>query len=285
MTWRCLNEASDGPRYHRRGSTRGHPGIVDPGAVLAVAEGVGMNITIEVPPCYSLLSGGKDSWACAKYLQEHDLLLGCVALNTGINVPAWLPTLQAMCAKEGWPLEVYQTDVVYEDLVRKYGFPGLSKHAWMVSYLKGRGVAKFKKAHPKTPMASGVRVAESDRRTLNTLPISKWEGVTIYAPILNWSTAETWAYVKARGYERPDSYSKLGISGDCLCGSYAQPWERQAVATHYPEVDARLKVLENDPIVCAFKRRATWGWSKSKQRAKKGLEALVCAECGDTEHV
>ena len=40
MTWRCLNEASDGPRYHRRGSTRGHPRIVDPGAILAVAEGV-----------------------------------------------------------------------------------------------------------------------------------------------------------------------------------------------------------------------------------------------------
>jgi len=245
-----------------------------------------MKIEIEVPPCYSLLSGGKDSWACAKYLQEHHLLLGCVALATGISAPDWLPNLQRMCAKEGWPLEVYQTPVIYEDLVRKYGFPGLSKHKWMVSYLKGRGVQQFRKVHPKIPLASGVRVAESERRTLNTLPVSKWEGVFVYAPILNWSTEETWAYVKERGYERPDTYSKLGISGDCLCGSYAREWERRAIATHYPAVDARLRVLENDPAVCLFKSRKVWGWSRHKQRkAKEGLEALVCAECGDTENV
>jgi 3'-phosphoadenosine 5'-phosphosulfate sulfotransferase (PAPS reductase)/FAD synthetase len=182
-------------------------------------------------------------------------------------------------------LDVFDTPVEYEDLVRKYGFPGLSKHSWMVSYLKGRGVAQFKKAYPKTPLASGVRVAESERRTLNTLPVSKWEGVVVYAPILNWSTAETWEYVRSKGYERPESYSKLGISGDCLCGSYAQPWERDAIRVHYPEVDTRLRMLENDPVVRCHQRRSVWGWSKSKHRVKKGLEAIVCAECGDTDNV
>lgn len=244
-----------------------------------------LTITIDVPPCYALLSGGKDSWACAKYLEEHGLLLGCVALNTGINVPEWLPTLQQMCSKEGWTLAVFDTPESYEELVKRYGFPGVSKHGWMVSYLKGRGVSQFRKAHPGTPLASGVRLGESGRRLLNTFPVSKWEGVTIYAPIFNWSTSETWGFVKSRGYERPASYSKLGISGDCLCGSYAQEWERDAIRTHYPEVDTRLRVLENDPIVQCHKRRAVWGWSKSKQRTKKGLEAIVCAECGDTDNV
>ena len=242
-----------------------------------------MKIEIEVPPCYALLSGGKDSWACAKYLQESGLLLGCVALATGISTPDWLVNLEKMCIKEGWPLEVYTTDAKYEDLVRKYGFPGVTKHKWMVDYLKGRGVAKFKKAHPKVPLASGVRSAESDRRTLSTLPVSKWEGVLVYRPILNWTTAETWAYVKARGYERPDAYSKLGLSGDCLCGSFASEWEREAVKVHYPTIDARLCALENDGEVQCFKRRATWGWSKKKVHKKTGLEAIVCQECGDTE--
>lgn len=242
-----------------------------------------MKIEVDVPPCYSLLSGGKDSWACTKYLQEHDLLLGCVALDTGISVPDWLSTLQQMCAKEGWKLDVYRTSAVYEDLVRQYGFPGIGKHSWMVSYLKGRGVRQFKKARPGQPLASGVRIHESERRTLNALPVSKWEGVTIYAPILNWTTAETVDYVKARGYERPDSYTKLGISGDCLCGSFAQNWERQALRIHYPVVDARISALEQESQVTSFKTRAVWGWGNGKRRSKRGLEALVCAECGDAD--
>jgi 3'-phosphoadenosine 5'-phosphosulfate sulfotransferase (PAPS reductase)/FAD synthetase len=213
-------------------------------------------------------------------LQEADRLLGCVALDTGINVPEWRPTLEKMCAKEGWPLEVFSTDESYEDLVRKYGFPGVSKHKWMVDYLKGRGVVKFRKAHPDAPLASGVRVAESSRRSLSTLPISKWEGVTIYAPILYWTTSDVWKYVKERGYERPQSYTNLGISGDCLCGSFAAEWERDAIKKHYPSIDERLKVLEADPCVQAHKRRACWGWSKKRLHQKTGVEALICVECG-----
>ena len=243
-----------------------------------------LSLSIPIPPCYVLLSGGKDSWACAKWLQENNRLLGCIALATGISVPMWLVTLQSMCVKEGWNLEVFETSVKYEDLVRKYGFPGVSKHQWMVNYLKGRGVAQFKKTHPNAPLASGVRIGESGRRSLSALPISKWEGVFIYAPILYWSTAEVWTYVKARGYERPESYNKLGLSGDCLCGSFASEWERQALKVHYPTVDARLTILEQDPEVQAHKKRGCWGWSKQRQcRQKTGLEALVCVECGDTE--
>lgn len=244
-----------------------------------------MHIEVTVPDCYCLLSGGKDSWACAKWLQIHGKLLGCVALDTGINLPTWLPTVQTMCAREGWPLEVFRTPVVYEEWVAQYGFPGTSKHQWMVNALKGRGVGQFKKAHPQSPLASGVRTAESDRRTINTLPVSKWEGVTVYAPLYNWTTAEVWAFVKQHGYERPESYSKLGISGDCLCGSYASEWERQAIKVHYPDVDARLTALENSASVLLMPSRKVWGWSKQRgNRVKKGLEAVVCFECGDANN-
>jgi 3'-phosphoadenosine 5'-phosphosulfate sulfotransferase (PAPS reductase)/FAD synthetase len=227
-------------------------------------------------PVYALFSGGKDSFATAKALQEHDLLKGCLLLDTGISVPEWKDSCKEICERQGWGMTIVPTPVRYEWLVWKYGYPGYMSHYFTMNYLKGRAVREWKKLHPGEALASGVRKGESARRSVTTKPVSLFEGVTVYAPIYEWTTAQVWDYVKRHGYTRPRAYETLGVSGDCLCGAFAKDWERQALRMHYPAVDQRICSIGRD------QHGRDWGWCSAK--GEKGPEeAVICVECGDTQ--
>lgn len=234
------------------------------------------------PPCFALLSGGKDSITAASVLAENRKLAGCVALKTGISTPDWEQFVTKLCADQGWPLEIYETTVKYDEIVEKYGFPGPAKHGWFMNYLKGRGVVQFKKRHPQSALASGVRRAESDRRAASTVPFGVWEGVPIFAPIFDWTTAEVWAYFYAHGFERAPAYSTLQISGDCLCGAFARDGEYDAIRFHYPAVAKRLDLL-GERIKERHPKRCQWGWGSGAPKEKSAKERLICVECGDTQ--
>lgn len=227
---------------------------------------------------YVLFSGGKDSFATAKYLQEQSKLKGCILLDTGIAVPNWKADCVAMCQAHGFPYQIIPTPIRYEWLVYRYGFPGPGMHGMFMNYLKGRCIREFKRQYPGECLASGVREQESKRRKFHVQPVSKFEGVTIYAPIFDWSTERVIAYGLAHGYKKPAAYITLGVSGDCLCGSFARPHERGAIAEHYPSVDARIVELE------LFKGEQ-WG-----QRAVDRLlgvddpdQLAICWDCGRSD--
>ena len=232
------------------------------------------------PECYALVSGGKDSLSTAMVLHEAGKLLGAVSFDTGISTPDWKAFVVKTCADRGWPLEMYRTGEDYDNLVRKYGFPGPGKHGIFMNYLKGRCVRKFKAAHPDGVLASGTRKSESARRLNSTKPISVWEGVPILTPIYNWTTEEVWAYFRAKGFERSPAYATLGISGDCLCGAFAREDEIDAINYHYPEVARRLGGLEQQ-LRAKGSKRCDWGWGWKEPRKKTAKEAAICVECGD----
>ena len=248
------------------------------------------NILFPPKPAYALFSGGKDSFACASVLHEAGLLAGCVLIDTGIAIPEWKAATSAMCEERGWAYEIIPTTHRYEWIVWKYGFPGRPGHKWAMDFLKGRAVSQWRSTHCKTTgtgkrklfdgsiLASGCRMDESERRLGNTRPISEWEKVTVYSPIFEWTTAETWAYVKERGYVRPRAYETLGISGDCLCGAFAKEYEREAIRVHHPSIHADILRMEHE-------YQSKWGaGSKACGRIRKqGAEAVGCAECGDAD--
>lgn len=228
-------------------------------------------------PVFSLFSGGKDSFATAKFLSERKLLLGCILIDTGVSVPGWRESCVELCRQHDWRYEVIPTTYRYEWFVWKYGFPGPGMHGEVMTYLKGRAIREYRKVH-REALASGVREQESGRRTLSTKPLSQWEEVPIYAPIFEWSTADTWAYAKAAGYERPEAYSKLNISGDCLCGAFAEPHERQAIKVHYPAFDAKLCQLEIQcPKGAPYNQ---WGHGQGKPKPMDANQAALCFDCG-----
>lgn len=241
---------------------------------------VRMRSGISYPKCYALVSGGKDSLTTAQVLHEAGKLEACVALDTGLSTPDWRAFVEKVCADRGWPLEFYATEATYEDFVLKYGFPGPSKHSWVMRVLKGRCVRKFRQARPGAILASGVRQDESQKRAGSTRPVGMWEGAPILAPIYDWTTEETWAFFRDRGFERAPAYSTLQISGDCLCGAYAREGEPEAVAYWYPTIWQRFQAL-SEAIKDKFPTRSQWGcgW-KNKVKPKRADEAMVCNECG-----
>ena len=222
---------------------------------------------------FSLYSGGKDSTACASYLDERGELAGVVALDTGISVPDWMPFIERTANERGWNLEVYKTPANYDDLVLKYGFPGPGLHGMFMNYLKGRCIRAFKKKHKGDVLASGVRQQESARRAIGTKEWSVFEGVKVWAPIFDWSTPDVWKYIRAKGFERSPAYQTLCISGDCLCGAFATKMERAAIGAFYPCVMDRLKALE-------AKVGHEWGWGANRRpRGVKVEVGPVCVDC------
>lgn len=228
-----------------------------------------------------LVSGGKDSLTTAQVAHEAGKLRKCVALETGLSTPDWKPFVIKTCQERGWPLEFYSTDPqAFDDFVLRYGFPGPSKHSWVMRVLKGRAIRAYRRSNPDGVLASGVRADESVKRAASTKPVGMWEGVPILAPIFDWTTDETWAFFRDRGFERAPGYSTLQISGDCLCGAYAREGEPEAIQFHYPEVWQRFQAL-GEAIKDKHPTRCTWGcgW-KNKMKPKAAGEAMVCVECG-----
>lgn len=233
---------------------------------------------LSYPPCYALVSGGKDSFTQAKVLQKAGKLIACVAIETHISTPDWKQFLEKTCDEHRMPLEFYQTNESYENLVIKYGFPGPSKHSWFMRYLKGRGIKQFKKYRPGEVLASGVRQYESVKRAASVRPFSMWEGVPVLAPIFDWTTEETWAYFNDHFSERAPAYATLQISGDCLCGSYANEGEFDALKFHYPEIGKQFTDL-GESIKHKHPTRCQWGWASDEKITQTAEEAVVCFDC------
>lgn len=234
------------------------------------------------PPCFALVSGGKDSLSTAQVLADADRLIGCVALGTGISTPDWRDFVIDTCNARNWPLEFHHSTENYDDLVRRYGFPGPGAHQKFMSYLKGRAIREFRRKHPNGILASGTRKDESARRFINAKPISFWEGVPILAPIYDWTTEETWDFFRSNGFKRAPAYQLLMISGDCLCGAFAVQGEAAALRLAYPTVADRLDALGRE-IQDTFPKRCKWGWGwQEGRKGKTTREAAICPECGDT---
>lgn len=229
-------------------------------------------------PVYSLFSGGKDSFATASVLGDAGLLKGVVMIDTGIAADTWLQDVMDIVRKQAWYWEVVPTTTRYEWFVAQYGFPGPAMHGTVMNYLKGRAIRQWKKKYPGEALASGVRLEESKRRGWSAVFESQWEGVTIYAPILNWTTKGVLAFNRERRYQKPRTYLTLGISGDCLCGAFAQTHEPEALREHCPVAAARIAAMQSADTY-KWGQRAIDKIDHTLDLPFTESEALLCSDC------
>lgn len=261
---------------------------------------------ISIKEIWAAFSGGHDSLVATHVISVHPLFKGVIHLDTGIGIQETQQYVIDICNQFGWDLSIYKASAhvdskgnfspqVYEELILRYGFPGPAMHGLFYNRLKERLIRQFIRERKRTgdkpylAISTGFRASESERRkkykgqvfTQNGLPKS----AVFAAPIIDWSEEDCQDYIKVHQLPKNPVVLKLCMSGECLCGAYAQKNELLAIEAHYPEVAKRIKELEK-----RVARKFPWGWEGSppdwwkEKRKKEKLESqgqlnLFCHEC------
>lgn len=229
-------------------------------------------------PCVLLagLSGGGDSMTILYLLKELGYEFAPFHCNTGIGIEKTRVFVRDVCKGLGLDLiEEKSTDKSYEEIVLDIGFPGAGQHQSMYSMLKERAIRQIVRRYdPKRNMAiiTGVRKSESGRRKINIKSAIQKDGRKYWiSPIMNWDDDDKEEFLQTRLVPTNPVSKCMGMSGECLCGAYAQKGELKKVREVEPETYQYIKDLEKRVKAKGF----TWGW---EDQPPKGMEYLNVME-------
>lgn len=242
-----------------------------------------------------LFSGGNDSTTLMHLFR--DRLDYAAHANTTIGIEQTRDFVRNTCEVWGLPL-IERTAPREQDRYRaqvlRDGFPGPAWHVRMYQRLKERALEQVRNelvANPRRErvvFAAGRRRDESSRR--RAVPLSERRGSIVWvSPLIHWTKLDLTTYRLMRGDVPANQVSDLiHMSGECLCGSFAAPGEREEVAYWFPDVFDEVAALEaeiadRDDIPA---HRKTWGWG-----ADPALKALdgparsvgLCSTCDDQQ--
>lgn len=220
-----------------------------------------------------LFSGGKDSYVACKVHGVKEVLY----CKTGIGLN--FDFVLKICQKEGWKLNVVypKEGETYEDFVRRFGFPKSGIHNSVMGFLKWHPMRTWVKQQKEDILfISGRRKKESRRRMRmkSNREYVETEGMKFFAPIYSWTTKQVYDYIRDNQLELSPTYETLHMSGDCLCGAFAQQGESQLLYTFHIELAEVIMDLEK-------KYGGHWGNGTSVTGSSKqaNLDDLVCMEC------
>lgn len=241
-----------------------------------------------------MYSGGNDSTTLAHIFKDRaDLALHA---NTGIGVEQTRQFVRDTCATWGLPLmetSPREKDS-YRTFVLEYGFPGPAQHYRMFQRLKERCLEQARSEVVKKPyqerilFLAGRRRSESARRAT----ITTWDrkrSMCYASPLTLWTKPDLNTYRLMAGDVPVNMVSDLiHMSGECLCGSFAEKNELEMIAAWFPEIRAQIEELETliadrDDIP---EHRKTWGWGayrrdlqamKQQGRFRTGAMCTSCA--------
>lgn len=218
---------------------------------------------------YGMYSGGQDSTCTTHFVAENypDNFVGVIHADTGVSLEATRKFVIEYCKEMEWPLfftkppkrkrntEQHGTEFTYEAFVMQYGFPHAKSHPWMMAYLKKFGWENFmhnlRKKEPGATLISGVRKSESVARmklkAYTQMEIHE-DNQCVYVPPFLYKTGyQVSRYFFEHGLKKSPAYDMgFGISGECMCGAFADPWERELIRQNDPPLYARIVKLEKD---------------------------------------
>lgn len=247
-----------------------------------------------------LYSGGNDSTVLAH--QFRDRCDYAAHANTTIGIEDTRAFVRATCVTWNLPL-IERTPPTagdhYRALVLDQGFPGPAMHFKMYQRLKERTLRVIRNELVSDPrrervvFLAGRRRTESERR--KAVPISERDGSVVWvSPLVNWTKMDLNTYRLMAGDVPVNEVSDLiHMSGECLCGSFAAPGERDELQHWYPGAFDQITELETllaDRTDIPAERRV-WGWgadpvAREKDRhtqrtSNRGVAAVLCSSCDD----
>lgn len=204
---------------------------------------------------FALFSGGNDSAVLVHWAQPY--IDAAVYIDTGTALPGVREFVERFTTRYEIPLLVYEAGDAYEKLVleagpnmdRPLGFPGPGKHIYPYALLKERQVDALVRDHKedrsdRIALLTGVRRAESQRRMGTTAEIHRQGAKVWVAPLLHWTDKQMRDYREKFNLPQSDVAALIHRSGECNCGAFAAPGERQMISDLYPEFGRWLDDLE-----------------------------------------
>lgn len=249
-----------------------------------------------------LFSGGHDSTVLAHRCRAHYDSLAFI--DTGTAIPGVREFVETFATWIGKPLRILESGDAYRRLVlglhkkdpppgwRPYGFPGPAGHNRAYNQIKERQLrvlrAELQDGHrrgARVLMLSGIRRAESQRR--KSRPEVSFHGSIVFAnPLIDWTAREMAAYRSDHALPESDVAALLHRSGECNCGSFAAPGERELLQQLWPAwFDATIASLEREAEQAGIgscrwgERTIPDGADESDQASQLWDAQPLCADC------
>lgn len=249
-------------------------------------------------------SGGNDSTTLT-HMFRHDVDFAIHA-NTTIGIEETREYVRNTCEEWGLSLiertppreaDHYHNLVLTRERGKKGqalgGFPGPAMHFKMFQRLKERAIEQVRREvitnsrRERFVVILGRRRAESQRRSRVGIVDRRGSRLNV-SPLVNWTKADLNTYrmrCASEGNPLPNNKASglIHMSGECLCGSFASPGEREEIAFWFPgpfEQIAELEALlvHRDDIP---EHRKTWGWGADP--VKKQAETRYLKQFDITE--
>lgn len=227
-----------------------------------------------------LFSGGGDSTAVLHKALAEGWIDEAAFVDTGTALPGVREHVERVCLDWGVPLTVWEAGDAFERMVLdpRMGFPGPGQHPRAYQRLKERQLrrlVKSKKRHARDRVlfVSGVRRHESKRRA--SRPHVAREGAVVWAnPLTDWTDEQMRDYRKRHRLPVSDVAALMHMSGECGCGAFAAPGEREMRCDLFPEWGRWLADLEKRAAEASV-QHCVWGGPDGRAREA----GPMCSSC------
>lgn len=240
-----------------------------------------------------LFSGGNDSTVLAHRCREHYDEL--VFIDTGTAVPGVREFVEEFAAFVKKPLRVYESGDQYRLMVLgggmrsngqpnvAMGFPGPAQHGRAYNRLKEQQLEALRRdlkaGHPRSARVlylTGVRRDESKRRAQRP-EVTRKGGMAFCNPLIDWTNAQMQRYRAENDLPQSDVAALIHRSGECNCGAFAAPGEREMMQSLWPEwFDKTIGSLEREAKAMGLPA-CVWGKAPPAQIADDVGE--LCSDC------
>lgn len=200
---------------------------------------------------YPLCSGGKDSITTTHFIKENypNQFKTGIYTVTGVGVKGSRQFVVDYFKEMNWSLQFTWTPYNFTDFVLLNGFPSPEIHNIVMFQLKFITWRLFEQEHRNEKMLfiGGIRKKESKRRGRKKQYAQPFhiDGKTAFCnPFLFKSGTDIWKYHAEHDLKLTPIHQILNLSGDCMCGCFAEKWELALIKKYYPDTFNYFKWLE-----------------------------------------